>query len=250
MPFLALDAGNSSTKAALWDGAWGEAVRLPPAPPAALAEALRAFGRATAVGLAAVVPEAPLREAVREALGLDVRVVSAHGALPFALAYRTPATLGADRLAAAAAAHALAPGRPVVAVDAGTAVTVDAVDLRDGRAVYRGGAIAPGADLLRGALARGTSALPEVDLTEAAPPLGDSTRASIEAGLGGMLAGGVARLVATVAAELSAPPLVVATGGWAPWLAARVDGIDRVEPYLVLDGVRRLVGGDGRGTVG
>ena len=239
--FLALDAGNSSTKAALWTGRWGPVTRLPgAAAPGELAAALGAFRGAGAVGLAAVVPDAPLRAAVREVLSLELRSVSAAGPLPFELAYRTPETLGADRLAAAAAAHALAPDRPVVAVDAGTAVTVDAVDFRDGCAVYRGGAIAPGADLLRWALARGTAALPDVELGEP-PALGDSTRTSIEAGLGGMLAGGVAHLVARVAAALSAPPLVVATGGWAPWLAARVDAVDRVEPMLVLDGVRRLL---------
>lgn len=243
MTFLALDAGNSSTKAALWDGtSWGPTVRVPAGEP--LAEALTRFENVEAVGMATVVPEAPIREAVRAELGLDARAVSVDRALPFRLDYATPRTLGPDRLAAAAAAAALGPGRPVVVVDAGTAVTVDAVDFRDGRAVYRGGAIAPGADLLRRALARGTAALPEVSLPDRPPVIGDSTRGSIEAGVAGMLAGGVARLIASIAAELSASPRVVATGGWAPWLARHLPPgtIDRVEPTLVLDGIRQLVG--------
>ena len=246
MPFLALDAGNSSTKVARWDGAWSAPVRLPAdASPRDLAAALRALGPVDAAGLAAVVPTAPLLEAVRLATGLDARVVSAGLALPFRLAYRTPETLGADRLAAAAAAWALADGRPCVALDAGTALTLDAVDVRDGAAVYRGGAIAPGADLLRRTLARDTAALPDVPLPDGAPlALGDSTAACLSAGVAGMWLGGVARLLAGVAAELSAAPLVVATGGGAPWLARHLPpgALHRVEPTLVLDGVRRLVG--------
>ena len=36
--------------------------------------------------------------------------------------------------------------------------------------------------------------------------------------------------------------LVIATGGWAGWLAERIPEVDRVEPTLVLDGVRILSG--------
>ena len=238
---LAVDAGNSSTKAARWDGAWSDVLRLPAdAPPDAVTDALHALGPVDVAGLAAVVPAAALRRAIGDATGHAPHVVSARSSLPFRLDYATPDTLGADRIAAAVAAHALVPHRPVVALDAGTALTLDAVDVAAGGAVYRGGIIAPGADLLRRALARDTSALPDVPLSETAPALGDSTAACIAAGVAGMWLGGVRHLLAEVSATLSASPAVVLTGGGAPWLA-RHGVAGRVEPRLVLDGVRRLV---------
>ena len=76
--------------------------------------------------------------------------------------YATPSQLGADRwvslIAArrrALAANESAP-RPCVVVNAGTAVTVDALDA-DG--VFRGGLILPGIDLMLRALADNTAAL-------------------------------------------------------------------------------------------
>lgn len=61
--------------------------------------------------------------------------------VPIRNAYGTPATLGADRLAAAVGASLVAAGRDALVVDFGTAITVDYVS---GDGTYRGGAISPG----------------------------------------------------------------------------------------------------------
>lgn len=241
---LALDAGNSSVKAAVWDGAgWSDTLRLSYADPDVWAERLAGIApRGTPSGLASVVPAftEALADAVLGATGAPPVRVSARLALPFAMAYATPETLGPDRLASAAAAWHLSGGRPVVAIDAGTAVTLDAVDVRDGTPVYLGGAIAPGPDLLATALARGTGALPHVPFGGPTLAVGDSTTEAIRTGIAGMLAGGAALLLAETVAALSAPALVVATGGDAEWLVARGLPVDAVVPNLVLDGVRLL----------
>ena len=248
--FLALDLGNSSLKAAVWDGAaWSAVSRFEyaagrAATPDEWVERLEGLAPpGTPSGLASVVPALTeaLAGGVRLATGAAPVRVSARLPLPFAMAYATPATLGADRIAAAVAAYALGSGRPVVAVDAGTAVTVDVVDVRAGAAVYLGGAIAPGPDLLARALARGTGALPHAPVGEASvSPVGGSTAEAIRTGVAGMFAGGVARLVAEASRGLSAPPVVVATGGWAAWLVARGLAVDAVAETLVLDGIRLL----------
>jgi type III pantothenate kinase len=76
--------------------------------------------------------------------------------------YETPAQLGADRWASliaarrrAVAANETAP-RPCLVVNAGTAVTIDALDAAG---VFRGGLILPGVDLMLRALADNTAAL-------------------------------------------------------------------------------------------
>ncbi|MEM6287935.1 MAG: type III pantothenate kinase, partial [Bacteroidota bacterium] len=225
-----------------WDGGWGEAVRWPSdaASEAVWAERLRRLGAGIdGAGLASVVPDLTpvLAEAVRIAFGTEAVAISADLPLPFRMAYRTPHTLGADRLAAAVAAHALAGGRAVVALDAGSAITTEAVSVEP---AYLGGAILPGPDLLRRALARDTRQLPEVAWTLPASVIGTLTTEAIQAGLVALVLDGVAGLLDRTMEAVGGEPLVVATGGWGPWLAERLPIIDRVEPHLVLEGIRLL----------
>ena len=241
MPFLAIDAGNSSVKAAVWDGEWSPVARFPSDEASAeeWAERLESAGRADRAGIASVVPTLTPRlvEAAARVVGRAPVVVSVRlGGLPVRVAYATPGTLGADRIAAAVAAHALADGRAVLAIDAGTAITTEVVTA-DG--TYLGGAILPGPDLLRRALHRDTGQLPEVPWPETLRPVGDSTVGAIQAGLGVLLADGIAGLIGRTENTLHADSLVVATGGWANWLARHV-AVDRVEPTLVLDGIRLI----------
>lgn len=240
--FLALDAGNSSVKAAVWDGAWGALVRWPSdaAPAAVWAERLARLGGAVGgAGVVSVVPDltGPLTEAVRTVHGVAPLLVAPDLPLPFRMAYRTPHTLGTDRLAAAVAAWGVSAGRPVVALDAGSAITTEVVT---GEPAYLGGAILPGPDLLRSALVRDTRQLPHIEWALPPSPIGGSTAEAIQAGLTTLVLDGVTGLLRRTAAALGEDPLVLATGGWGPWLAERIPAIDRVEPHLVLEGVRRL----------
>ena len=73
---------------------------------------------------------------LREA-GLEVVRFDRSTPLPIAIDYRTPQTLGLDRVAAAVGAAVRYPGRNCLVVDLGTAMTLDLVSA-DG--VFRGGA--------------------------------------------------------------------------------------------------------------
>lgn len=77
--------------------------------------------------------------------------------VPVGNAYRSPGTLGRDRLAAAVGAATLLPGRDVLIVDVGTALTIDLVTA-DG--VFRGGCISPGLRMRLQALHDHTAVLP------------------------------------------------------------------------------------------
>lgn len=242
MPFLALDAGNSSVKVAVWEGAWSESVRFPldEATVDVWADRLASVAAsATRAGIASVRPSKTpvLVEAAQAVTGSAVCIVTSTMPLPFRLAYRTPATLGTDRLAAAVAAHAHAEGRAVIALDAGSAITTEVVT---DEPAYLGGAILPGPDLLRRSLARDTDQLPDVPWPDTLSPVGASTVGAIQAGLGVLVADGVAGLLRRTLDTLPGDALVLATGGWGPWLAERIPEIDRVEPHLVLSGIRLL----------
>ncbi len=73
--------------------------------------------------------------------------------------YKTPQTLGLDRLAAVIGAHKLYPGKGNLVIDAGTAITYDWVDAEGN---YFGGSISPGLNMRYKALNYYTGKLPLV----------------------------------------------------------------------------------------
>jgi type III pantothenate kinase len=150
--------------------------------------------------------------------------------------YPRPRSIGADRLANAAAVTALY-GYPAVVVDFGTAVTFDIVSERQ---AYIGGVIAPGLEAMTNFLYQRTALLPKLSLKEPPRAIGKST---IEAMLSGAVFGyrGLVReILARIKAELFSRKKVhvVATGGYARLIARRLPEIDVVHPNLTLEGLR------------
>ena len=88
------------------------------------------------------------------------------------LAYRTPHTLGVDRLAAVLGARSLQPQGHLLVIDAGTCITFDVL-LADGR--YIGGNISPGLSMRLAAMHAHTARLPLVDAQGELPLLGLDT---------------------------------------------------------------------------
>lgn len=153
-------------------------------------------------------------------------------------ATRQPASVGLDRLFAARGAWECVRG-PAVVVDAGTALTVDAMVPDPERDLPRflGGAIAPGPQLLAEALARGGARLFAFEPEPGAPALGRDSLEAMRAGVSVGFAGAALRLVARVAAEAgleSAPVLV--TGGARRFLDLE-DFRPRVRELLVHEGL-------------
>ena len=257
MQVLALDIGNSAVKGALVGpgDAVAHAFRVAhdaPGADAALRACLAALPRADAVAIASVVPARTdaVARAAAAATGRTPLAVHAGRRWPFTIGYATPHTLGADRLAAVCGAldlDSVEDGRasPLVVVDAGTAVTVEAVGLSaSGGAVYLGGGIAPGPVLMAAALARGTAQLPALDLAPRLPgAVGRSTAGAIEAGVLHVFAHGVAGLVGAtqhaLAPDAPGRVAIVTTGGWAPMLADAFPAFADVRPHLVLVGIAR-----------
>ncbi|WNJ16158.1 type III pantothenate kinase [Pontibacter sp. G13] len=100
--------------------------------------------------------------------------------LPIGNAYATPETLGMDRIVAAIGAKQQVIDDPVLVIDAGTAITYDAVDAER---VYQGGGIAPGVSMRFRALNAFTARLPLVQAQLDVPLVGDSTESSIRTGV-------------------------------------------------------------------
>lgn len=100
--------------------------------------------------------------------------------VPLINCYETPETLGKDRLAAAVGATEIFPGRNVLVIDAGTAITYEMVTAEN---KYLGGNISPGLTTRFKALHHFTGKLPLVMPTDDFPILGTNTQSAIQAGV-------------------------------------------------------------------
>ncbi len=122
--------------------------------------------------------ESVVMQQLQEA-GFEVLLFGSTTPIPLGCDYQTPETLGRDRLAAAVGANHLYPGRAMLIVDFGTAITCDWVS--DG--IYHGGFISPGMQCRFRALNEFTARLPRVAPPEEELAWGRSTQECIGQGV-------------------------------------------------------------------
>ncbi|MES2616515.1 MAG: type III pantothenate kinase [Bacteroidota bacterium] len=99
--------------------------------------------------------------------------------LPFVNLYKTPETLGADRIAAMAAAAVLYPDNTSLVFDIGTCMTIDFLNERK---EYNGGNISPGLNMRLKAMNQMTGRLPLSSVDEIQLPMGNSTLSALANG--------------------------------------------------------------------
>ena len=187
--------------------------------------------------LCSVVPRAtPLvRKAIRSIWNLETLELNAKTIRGVGVDYPKPASIGADRLANSVAARRRF-GAPVVVVDFGTAVTFDVVDAKGN---YIGGIIAPGLAAMTNYLHEKTALLPKIKIRDIKTSIGKSTEQAMLVGAVHGYHGLVRELIGNLKRELCVKNLpVVATGGYAKLIAAKLPEISAVEPDLTLEGLR------------
>jgi type III pantothenate kinase len=243
-PVVAVDIGNTRMK-------WGrcghdgvEAVAsLPADEPEVWSELLAGWGFTERVhwAVASVHPgrRAAFLSWARER-GDDADVLVHHSQLPLEVHVEHPERVGIDRLLNAVAANALRePARAAVIIDAGTAVTVDAVD---GNGAFRGGFILPGLWLMAQALHYYTALLPLVNDFRSVTPIPPlNTEDAIRAGVRESLAGGIMHLIGLLAKQLGndQPTDNFLTGGDAATLLPALGERPPMHvPSLTLEGIR------------
>lgn len=198
-------------------------------------------GQIAACVASSVVPglDQVLARAVGRFLACPLYFVPRDLPIPLHNSYERPSEVGADRLVGSYAARRLLPdSESLLVIDFGTALTFDCIS----KDAYLGGLIFPGPDTALAALARNTAKLPHagfaVECSEPAPCRDTAT--SIRHGIVFGFACLVEGLVQRLARQLPGQVTVVATGGLAEDMARLVTVFDRVEPVLLLDGLRRL----------
>lgn len=154
------------------------------------------------------------------------------------LAYPDPALLGTDRLVGLLAARQLAGAQPVIMIDCGTAVTVDAL-LPDGR--HLGGLILPGLQLLGDALISRTQAQHmDVALFEQPVVFAHNTRHAMGSGCLLMLVAALEGICQRMQQQLPALPVIILCGGDAGRIHQQLlaPAAFRLEPEALMIGLQ------------
>ena len=174
--------------------------------------------------------------------GCDVHFARAESqACGITNSYRQPRRMGVDRWVAMIGAWAELEAACVV-VDAGTAVTIDALD-DDGQ--HLGGQILPGIALMAAALTSQTSDIPEVRPRPAAQSQGirmfaSSTSRAVEQGTINAVVGAIER-AAWALYDNNIDATVILTGGDASRILKSLDEEPLHRPHLVLSGLARIL---------
>lgn len=157
---------------------------------------------------------------------------------PIENAYRTPHTLGMDRLCAAAGAYAQVGKGPLLVIDAGTALTYEFVDA-EGR--YQGGGITPGLRTRFHALHDYTAALPLVEAQGDLPLVGYSTETSIRSGVLLGLVEEIQGMMARYREAYQEQMPVFLTGGDTGILGNHLKKLNFADAHLLLRGIYTVI---------
>jgi type III pantothenate kinase len=236
-PKLILDLGNTLWKIALFEGK--EIIDLSIVDSNKPGEALskiRALEGYSACLLSSVVDvPLPMLQLLRK--GGHFHELTDSTPLPIKNLYHSPASLGKDRLAAAAGASALFPGNDILLIIAGTCITYEMITARK---EYLGGAIAPGIRMRLQALHTFTGKLPLIPFHENDDMIGRDTEGSI---LSGVLNACVFENEGFISSYRQRFPglKVVISGGDAPYFEKRLKSSIFAAPNIVLKGLNEIL---------
>ncbi|MBE6329882.1 MAG: type III pantothenate kinase [Bacteroidales bacterium] len=234
---LILDQGNSSVKVGVFNS--GELLlseRWKALSEKKLMMLMERFTIKQALCSSVAVEEAVLLKTLKKYVPI-VKTWSTTDPLPLDNCYKTPETLGKDRLAACIGANFLAPDQNLLVIDAGTAITYDVVNANN---QYVGGSISLGLDMRRKALNHFTKRLPLVNLQDEIPLIGTTTEEAILSGVVNGLVGEIDGFISNLGGVY--PKLLVfLTGGNTKYFEKRIKNCNFAVPDLVLIGLNRIL---------
>jgi len=151
--------------------------------------------------------------------------------------YRTPKTLGSDRLAAVVSAHLLYPEDALLVIDAGTCITYDFLTSAN---EYIGGGISPGIKLRFKSLNDYTSKLPLLEPAEIDYLAGKTTHESIMSGVMNGIICEIKGLIDWYSRQYESHKVVM-TGGDLLFFEKPLKSIIFAVPNLVLLGLNEIL---------
>lgn len=157
--------------------------------------------------------------------------------LPIINAYKTPETLGKDRLANAVALAYLYPNQNTLSIDIGTCLKFDFVN---DKKEYLGGSIAPGFEMRLNAMHHFTDRLPLPEVTVPSDFIGNSTDSAL---LSGAYFGMLAEIIQVINFYKVRYPdvVIVATGGDEHYFGKELKNAIFANSFLTLIGLNEIL---------
>lgn len=168
---------------------------------------------------------------------IDVVILTNDSHLPFKNLYKTPQTLGVDRIALVSAAVKHYPTQHVLIIDAGTCITYDFITSRN---EYLGGAISPGIRLRYKSLNTLTANLPLLDTEMPQQIIGNTTARAIHSGVVFGILNEIDGIIDTYQKEY-ADLTVILTGGDADFLSKQLKNSIFANSNFLLEGLNFIL---------
>lgn len=234
--YLLIDAGNTRLKwVAVVDGQWQTPGSSAYSDLSTLSQVLSAGFTCTIASVARTEHENQIQSLLAE-FDIEPRWLTAEARfLDVINTYANPKLLGVDRWAGLIGARQRSQAATLV-VSLGTAMTVDALSA-DG--VFLGGLIVPGRGMMRHSLHHGTAHIGEVTGGWQAFP--QSTADAVQSGIVAAMCGAIQLQHARLAEQCGCEPRCLLTGGDAAMLLPHLALTAEHVPFLVLEGIDRVV---------
>lgn len=233
---LTIDRGNTATKAVVWEGKSAILQISFPNPSCDdFRRIVEEYSPSVAILCSVTDNNDFIIDTLSELLGKEnVQMLTNKTRVPLIIDYKTPDTLGPDRVAAAVGATVINSGKTSLVVDIGTAITYDVVT-SDGH--FLGGNIAPGIGMRLRALNAYTSRLPLIESKGFSPMWGESTETAMRSGA----VQGVIGEILYYMSKLPEDATLITTGGWGKEMADLLPIKALVKPCLVSIGLNRIL---------
>jgi type III pantothenate kinase len=194
------------------------------------------YRKVEAIIISSVVPPVmpTLEQMARQYFNVDPLIVGPGVKTGMPILYENPREIGADRVVNAVAGYEIY-GGPLIIVDFGTATTFCVISAKG---EYIGGAITAGIGIATEALFQRAAKLPRIELVKPKKVIGRNTITSMQSGLIYGYIGQVDGIVRRIKEEIKSEAYVVATGGIADLIAKDSETINKVDPFLTLEGLR------------
>ena len=176
---LIIDTGNTRTKLAIFNN--DDLLSLIKVKNKKVVDTLKAVFKDYTIKNAIISSVSKTNKKLRHFLSdkVNLLILDASTKIPFNNLYKTPKTLGVDRIALMAAAQKYYPNTNVLVIDAGTCITYDFLNSKQ---EYFGGAIAPGLQMKYNAMHQFTANLPLLK-PKANVKLGNTTKNAMHQGV-------------------------------------------------------------------
>lgn len=234
---LVIDMGNTSVKLGLFSsGELKVHLTLPELTMSVFSRFLNENGTPQNVILSSVIKKSEELETFLEN-NFFLLKLSSKTPLPIEKLYKTPETLGNDRIAAAVGANNLFPSQNILAIDAGTCIKYDFVNAEN---QYVGGNISPGIDMRFKALNAFTAQLPVVAKAEDNEICGGSTEQAIRLGVQLGALEEVKGIINRFKSRYGDMKVVI-TGGDSPFFDNELKNHIFADPFLTLRGLNVIL---------